>query len=184
MMCGPGILWILVGDIIMPGTPIPATVVTELQRQMNHEWTAAHAYEALAVWCEFHTLTGFAEFFHKQAEEEREHAEKFMDHLADRGVMPVIAAIPAPQTDFASLLEVAKKAQTMEQVNTKGVYAVYEAAEKAHDLPAKVMLAWFVNEQVEEEAWTDELVSRVETANCAGAIAELDRHIIKYLVKE
>ncbi len=168
----------------MPGIAIPAAVVTELQRQMNHEWSAAHAYEAIAVWCDFHTLKGFAEFFHKQAEEEREHAEKFMDHLLDRGVMPEIAAISAPKTQFDGILDVAKQAQFMEQTNTKGVNACYEAAEKAHDLPAKVMLSWFINEQVEEEAWTDELLSRVESATCAGAVAELDRHIIKYLVKE
>ena len=55
------------------------------------------------------------------------------------------------------------------------------AAVKGQDYAAQVLLQWFINEQVEEEAWTDEMVERVEAAACAGASAELDRHIERYL---
>lgn len=156
-------------------------VEKELQRQMNHELAAAHAYTAIALWCDDQTLKGFASFFHKQAEEEREHAEKFMKHLLDRGVRPKLDGLPVPKGEFADLLEVAEYARKMEQTNTAGVNQAYEAALKASDYPVQVMLQWFISEQVEEEAWTDELVERVKRAGCAGAIAELDRHIERYL---
>ncbi len=168
----------------MPGTPIPAPVVAEIQRQMNHEYGAAHAYTALAHWCADQNLKGFARFFHKQSGEEREHAQRFADHLLDRGASPELAALPAPKTSFANLLEAAKHARTMEQVNTQGIHQVYAAAVREGDVAAQVALQWFVTEQVEEEAWCDEMVARVEGATCAGGLQSLDRHIERALAEK
>jgi ferritin len=135
----------------MAGNPFPAAVVTELQRQMNHEYGAAHAYTALAMWCNEQNLKGFSRFFHKQSNEERGHAQRIADHLLDRGMRPELAAIGAPATAFKTLLDVAKKAQNMEQLNTKGIHKAHAAAVKSGDVAAQVMLQWFINEQVEEE---------------------------------
>ena len=165
----------------MPGSPIPKTLVTELQRQLNHELSAAHAYTTLAVWCHAHNLKGFARYFYKQSGEEREHAQKFMDHLLDRGVMPEIAALAAPRTRFKALAEVARQARAMEQANTEGIHRAYEAALKLKDYPAQVLLQWYIAEQVEEEAWTDEMVARAEGATSEGGLQALDRHIERYL---
>jgi len=168
----------------MPGIAIKSEVASEIQRQFNHELSAAHAYLTLAAWCDDQNLKGFARFFSKQAAEEREHAQKFIDHLLDRAVAPKFAAIPEPRSTFASLLDVAQHAQAMEQANTAGVNACFEAALREGDYPAQVLLHWFINEQVEEEAWTDELIDRVTRANCAGGLSELDRHVERYLKEE
>ncbi len=40
---------------------------------------------------------------------------------------------------------------------------------------------WFINEQVEEEAWAVEMIERVRAASCAGGLAALDRHILGFL---
>jgi len=165
----------------MPGITIPATVVKELQRQFNHELGAAHAYTALAVWCADQNLKGFARYFHKQSGEEREHAQRFMDHLDDRGVMPELGAIAAPKSKFKTLLDVAKHARQMERANTAGINQAFEAALKAKDYPAQVALQWFITEQVEEEAWCDEMVERVTSAQASGGLGFLDRHIERYL---
>ncbi len=165
----------------MAKTTIPAKVLTELNRQLNHELTAAHAYLAMSVWCEAQNFKGFAGFFAKQSNEEREHAEKIMKHVHDRGVLPPIGALAAPKQDFGTLLEIVEQAQTMEQVNTRGIHAVYEAALAAKDYPAQVLMHWFINEQVEEEAWAAELVDRVQAASCAGSLLDLDRHLEKIL---
>jgi ferritin len=167
----------------MPAIAIKPAVVAELQRQLNHELGAAHAYTALALWCEDQNLKGFARFFNRQSNEEREHARKFIEHLMDRGVVADLGAIPAPRRDFQSLMDVARHAQSMEQANTVGVNAAYEAALSQKDFPAQVLLHWFINEQVEEEDWADEMVERVERANCAGGLGDLDRHIERYLTE-
>jgi len=168
----------------MPGIATKPQVVIEIQRQINDELGAAHAYLALAVWCQAQNLKGFARYFSTQAFEERQHAQKFLQHLLDRGVVPVLAALAAPKTDFSSLLDIARQAQAMEQANTRGINACYAAAVAQQDYPAQVLLQWFITEQVEEENWADEMVERVQKASCAGALGELDRHIERYLGEE
>jgi ferritin len=165
-------------------TAMPAlkpAVAAELQRQFNHELSAAHAYTALAVWCAEKNLKGFAAYFHKQAGEERAHAQKFMSHLLDRGALPELAAIAAPKAKFENMLDVAKTARVMEQKNTEGIHQAYTVAVKEQDLPAQVALQWFITEQVEEEAWCDEMVERVEAAGSPGGLMQLDRHISRML---
>ena len=165
----------------MAKTSIASTVLAELNRQLNHELSAAHAYQALAIWCAARNFTGFASFFAKQASEEREHAEKMIQHLLDRGATPELSALPGPGRDLAALLDVALQAQAMEQANTRGINTVYEAALAAKDYPAQVLMHWFINEQVEEEAWAAEMVDRVKSASCAGSLSDLDRHIVRLL---
>ena len=59
----------------MPGTQIKSSVLNELQRQLNYELGAAHAYQALAVRCKDQYFDGFAAFFQKQVIEERQRPE-------------------------------------------------------------------------------------------------------------
>ncbi|HLX65115.1 MAG TPA: ferritin [Planctomycetota bacterium] len=167
-----------------PAIGIKPDVLAELQRQMNQELSSSHAYLALAVWCELQNFKGFARYFSKQAAEERVHAQRFVKHLLDRGVLPALAALPAPAAKLKSLMDVAHHAQDMERKNTAGINAAYEAALRTNDYPAQVLLHAFISEQVEEEDWADEMVDRVETASCAGGVSDLDRHIERYLTDD
>lgn len=168
----------------MPRSKIQAKVLAELNRQFNYELSAAQNYHALALWCAEQNFKGFAAFFKQQAKEEQEHADKIAQHMLDRGALPEITAVPAPKQGFKSLLEVAQHAQSTEQGNTQGIMAVYETAVAAKDYPAQFLMQWFISEQVEEEAWTAEMVARVEAAACSGALLDLDRHIVKLLKGE
>ena len=165
----------------MAKSTIPSPVLTELNRQFNHELGAAQAYFALSISCEAWNLKGFAGHFAKQAGEERKHAEKIANHLLDRNATPELTAIAAPKQNFSSLVEVAEQALAMEEANTRGINSAYEAAVAAKDYPAQVLMHWFISEQVEEEAWANEMVDRVQSATCAGSLFDLDRHIEKVL---
>ncbi len=66
-------------------------------------------------------------------------------------------------------------------MNSAPPNSVYEAALAAKDYPAQVLMHWFINEQIEEEAWCLEMVERVQAASCAGGLSDLDRHIERYL---
>lgn len=168
----------------MPHARLDPKVLTELNRQINQELSAAQSYLALSLWCADENLKGFASYFAKQSAEEHAHALRISDHLMDRNVVPELAAIPAPKQKFKSLLEVAQQAQTLEHDNTQGISAVYEAALAAKDYAAQILMHWFINEQVEEEAWCLEMVERVQAASCAGGLSDLDRHIERYLNKD
>jgi len=168
----------------MSKSKVSPKVVEELNRQFNQELAAAHMYLALSIWCDIRNYKGFGKYFVKQAGEERGHAEKILKHLTDRGVTADMTAVPAPKQEFRNLLEVALQAQAQEHANTNGINAVYEAAVAAKDYPAQVLMHWFINEQVEEEDWSTEMVERVQTATCAGSTSDLDRHIERYLEEE
>jgi ferritin len=162
---------------------IPQKVLLELNRQFNQELSSAHAYRALSFWCEEQNLKGFACYFDKQATEEYAHAKKIAAHLIDRRASPETAAITAPKQSFKSLLAIAQQAEAMEQANTQGINAVYESALAAKDYPTQVLMHWFINEQVEEERWSTEMVERVQSATCAGSLSDLDRHIESLLAE-
>jgi ferritin len=61
---------------------------------------------------------------------------------------------------------------------------VYEAALGAKDYPAQVLMHWFINEQIEEERWSAEMVERVQASTCAGSLFDLDRHIERSLEEQ
>jgi ferritin len=155
-----------------------------MEKQADHEAFAAQAYLAMAYWCDVNHLSGFARFFLQQAEEEREHAGKILKHVADRAGIPVIGATAAPRTGFQTILDVAQAAYDLERANTAGIHATYETALAEKDYPAQVMLHWFIEEQVEEEAWSDKLLVKTREAGCAGALMNLDRHLTKELTKD
>jgi len=168
----------------MSKSKIPEKVSEELNRQFNLELTAAHSYLALSIWCDVRNFKGFGKYFVKQAGEERAHADRILKHLTDRGATAEVTALPAPKQEFKTLLEVAHQVQAQEHANTLGINAVYEAALAAKDYPAQVLMHWFINEQVEEEDWSNEMVERVQSASCAGSVSDLDRHIERYLEQE
>lgn len=90
-----------------------------LNNQMNHEYFAAHAYMAMAAYCDKESYEGFANFFIQQAKEERFHGHKIYNYINDRGAHAEFRAIPAPKIDFSSILETFKDSLSQEQEVTR-----------------------------------------------------------------
>lgn len=160
---------------------LPDKLAQALNDQANHELFAAHSYESMRYWCLEHDFNGFAEFFASQAAEEREHAEKFFGHLLDRGYTPRLEAIGKPQSDFGGLPSLAALSGELERLNTEKIAACYRLALELGDFRSHPLLLEFMEEQVEEEAWTDSMVALTRRAECPGAAYNLDRHINKEL---
>lgn len=158
-----------------------ADLKTALNTQANHELFAAHSYDALSRWCSDLEFDGFAGFFTKQAVEEREHAGRFLDYLQDRGEQVTLSAIDAPVGTFPTLKDVALHALELEQTNTAKIHACYRAAVATDEIAALPFLLQFIEEQVEEEAWADKMVTMVARCECPGAQLSLDRHLEKIL---
>jgi ferritin len=156
-------------------------LIAALNKQATQELQAAQSYFAMAYWCDVHHHSGFAKFLHEQVSEEHGHAGKILKHLADRDVVPAIGAVSAPEASFKHLNDVAKAVYDMERANTAGIHTAYETALAEKDYPGQVLLHWFINEQVEEEAWSDKLLVKTREATCAGALSSLDRHLSKIL---
>ncbi len=157
------------------------SIQAALTDQANHELFASHSYRAMSIWCDDRDFNGFARFFSDQAAEELEHAEKFIRHLLDRGVMPKLSEIHSPVTEFGRLTEVAELARTLEQRNSANIHQCYEIATEVKDYPSHPLLLELIEEQVEEESWADTMVTLTKRAECSGATYNLDRHIVKEL---
>jgi len=72
-----------------------------INRQINMELYASYCYQSMAYYFDRDdvALPGFAKFFKKSSDEEREHAEKFMKYQNKRGGRIVLQDIKKPERD-------------------------------------------------------------------------------------
>src|SRR3954468_5169682 len=93
-----------------------------LNAQLGHELFNSHQYVAIAAYFEGECLFGLAKLFTGQAEEEREHAMKFVKFILDAGGRLAVPAVPAPQNEFKSAEEAAQVAYDSEVKTTRQIY--------------------------------------------------------------
>ncbi|MFA5624505.1 MAG: ferritin [Bradymonadales bacterium] len=147
----------------------------ELNKQVNEELYAAYLYLALSLHFSAENYSGFANWMRKQAAEEMEHAEKIMKYILDRGNEVKLLAIEQPTTDAKTPLECFKAAYDHEVHVTQRFYKMMELAQSIKDHASVEFMMWFIQEQVEEEASTDEIVKRLERAgNSVAGVMVLD----------
>lgn len=133
-----------------------------LNEQMNFEFYSAHVYMAMAAYCSSESLEGFANFFLVQAEEERFHAMKLYRFLNDRNRRATLTSMPDPQNEYKSMLDVFEHGYAHEQQNTKRFYNLADLALDEREHATMYFLKWFIDEQVEEEALFDGIISKLK----------------------
>ncbi|MBO8159250.1 ferritin [Thermosyntropha sp.] len=123
----------------------------KLNEQIQKEFYSAYLYLSMEAYFLSQNLDGFANWFHIQAQEERDHAMLIFDYLNRVGAKIELGAIEAPPTDFASPEEVLQKTVEHERLVTRSIYDLFDLASEEKDHKTVMFLQWFVNEQVEEE---------------------------------
>ena len=127
--------------------------------QIGHEFGASMQYVSIAAHFQRSHLTLLAKLFFAQAEEEREHAMKFVKYVLDTKGELRIPAIPAPAPAFASADAAVAAALGWEQEVTRQITALMDQAVKDNDYLAQSFLQWFIDEQLEEVVKMDRLLS-------------------------
>ncbi|NYG57684.1 ferritin [Nocardioides daedukensis] len=146
--------------------------------QITLEFEASLVYRQLAIELELKDLPGMAAWLRHQADEEIVHANKFIDHVADRDNHPLIGALNAPKVVGTSVLEIFQAAYAHEQRVSEAIRELYRLAESQGDLDSRPLLNWFLEEQIEEEATVSEIVGRVELINEDGpGLLRLDEEL-------
>lgn len=130
--------------------------------QITLEMSASTVYRQLAIEMDLMDLPGMATWLRHQADEEIVHANKFIDHVLDRGNHAQIGAVEAPKVKVDSVLDAFEAAYAHEQKVSEAIRTLYRATEQAGDLDSRHLLNWFLNEQIEEEATVSEIVGRVK----------------------
>ena len=151
-----------------------------LNDQVNAELHSAYIYLAMAAYFENKTLKGFAHWMHQQYNEEVGHAMKFFNFIVERGGRVQLQKIDEPPTDWDSPLAAFEAAYKHEVYISGRIHDLVKLSDEENDLPAHYFLAWFVDEQVEEEASTDEIVQHLKmTGDSKGGLLMLDHRLAK-----
>jgi len=133
-----------------------------LNAQIAAELYSSHLYLAMSAACESDGLPGMGRWFALQADEERDHALRFVRQLLDRGGRLVLTGLDAPPTEFGGPLGAFEKALTHEMNVTQMIDGLYGMAVQHGDYASQVFLQWFVTEQVEEEKQATEIVQTLK----------------------
>ncbi len=140
---------------------LSSEMVEELNAQLGRELSAANQYLAMAIHLDQRSLKELANFFYLQADEEREHAMKFLRYLLQANDRPLIPSISEPVADFESLEQIAEMGLAQEQEVTRCIHGLVDLALSEKDHTTNRFLQWFVEEQLEEEATFSELLDVV-----------------------
>jgi len=133
-----------------------------INTQIGAEFGASLQYVAIATYFDGEGLKKLANLFYKQAEEENEHAMKFVKYLVDTGGAVRIPAVGAPKATFASAEEAVKLSLDWEEEVTRQVNGLYDIARSKNDYAGQNFLNWFVEEQIEEVSSMENLLKVVQ----------------------
>jgi len=137
-------------------------VFKALNEQVGKEIFSAYLYLSMATYFDAIDLPGFAKWMKVQAREELGHAMKIYEYLYERGARVELPAIEKPKSTWKSPLEALEATLEHEKFITKSINSIFELAKKEKDYPTEQFLAWFIKEQVEEEAQTDVIVRKLK----------------------
>ena len=139
--------------------------VKAMNDQILSEFFASAQYVAIAVYFDEESLPDLAQFFYRQAEEERMHAMKFVHFLLETGAKPIIPGIPTIRNQFSSASDAVQFALDQEMTVTDQINNLVRIAVEEHDFTSNNFLQWFVNEQVEEVDTMTTLLQTIKHAN-------------------
>lgn len=155
-------------------------LVKAINEQINKELNSAYIYLDMVTYLENEGLSGFANFFKAQEEEEKYHAMKFFQYLVDRDARVVLTKLEDPRHQYKSPLDVFEKALDHEKYITNSINDLMSLAIEEKDYATVSMLNWFIDEQVEEEATMNEVIDKLKMIEGTGrgnGLMMLDREL-------
>lgn len=149
-----------------------------LNAQLNAEFYSAYLYLSMSNYFESIGLKGLAHWMRMQWEEEQVHTLKLNDFINERGGRVMLTAVDGPPTDWASPLAVFEVTAEHEFKVTGLINDLVNVATEESDHATRNFLMWFVEEQVEEEASVDEVLSKLKLIGDSGqGLFMLDEHL-------
>jgi len=139
-----------------------AKVEKALNEQIHAEFFSFYLYLSVSAFFSGQHLDGFAHWMRIQAQEEFVHAMKLFDYLNERGGIVQLAALDAPQREWSSPSTAVEAVLDHERYISNRINELVNLANSVKDHATTVVLHWYVNEQVEEEATADTLFHQVK----------------------
>lgn len=148
---------------------LSAKLESAFSEQITLELASSVAYLQLAAGLSAQDLPGMASWMRVQADEERLHALKFIDHVLDKGGDVQIGAIDPPPRPPASVVATFEAALSHEERVSEAIRGLYRRAADLDEIDSLPLLSWFLNEQVEEESTVSEILGRLRRIGDDGS---------------
>ena len=149
-------------------------------KQINAEVFSSYLYLSMSTYFDSQNLKGMANWMLIQAQEELQHAMKFLNFINERGGRVLLTQVEGPKTEWNSPLDVFEDAYRHECKVTGLINDLVDLSLGEKDHAANVFLQWFVTEQVEEEASAQEVADQLKLAGDQGGVLfMLDRELAK-----
>lgn len=133
-----------------------------LNEQLNKEFYSAYLYLAMSAYFSDLGLNGFASWMKVQFQEEQAHAMLVYDFLISRNERVVLEPITKPQAEWKNPLDAFEKALGHEEFITNSINNIISVAEEHKDRATTSYFMWFVDEQVQEEASAQDIISKLK----------------------
>lgn len=151
-----------------------------LNKQINEELYSAYLYLSMSAYFESLGFSGFAKWMKVQSKEELKHAMKIYDYVISQNGVVKLFSLKEPPHSWDSVLHAVESAYQHEKYITGKIYELVNLAGKLDDKATDNFLHWFVEEQVEEEKNTYDLVRKVKMAEKhVGAMLQLDNILLE-----
>ena len=146
--------------------------------QIKNELESYYIYLSMAAYFHTMSLDGMGHWMRCQAHEEMIHAMKFFEHLIDRDGKVVLQDLKQLKTGWSSPLEAFQDAFEHEKFISGKINDLTTIAREEKDYASEPLLAWFSDEQIEEEASTGKIVDELAMiGEDKSALLMLDREL-------
>ncbi|WDF76036.1 ferritin [Mucilaginibacter sp. AW1-7] len=170
-------------DLLRIKSLISTEIEVLLNQQVKKEAYSSSVYLSMASWCNRNGYDFSADYFFKQAEEERMHQLKFFKYILDMGGNSASPEVTGIKQEYNSFREVFEEALDQEISVTNSIKNIYARCMKEQDFVTMEFLNWFLKEQREEEYKARRALELFEVIGEEGTGRwQIDKHVgeIKY----
>nr|CAH05075.1 ferritin [Erigeron canadensis] len=158
-----------------------------INEQINVEYNVSYVYHAMYAYFDRDNvaLKGLAKFFKESSEEEREHAEKFMEYQNKRGGKVKLQSILMPLSEFdhaekGDALYAMELALSLEKLTNEKLLHVHAVATKNNDVQlADFVESEFLGEQVEAIKRISEYVAQLRRVGKGHGVWHFDQMLLQ-----
>lgn len=159
---------------------LTSSMSKSLNDQLNVELSASHFYLALASYFDSLGLSGFTAHMLRQSQEEAQHARMFFEYISQRDGRVEIRAIEQPPASWESPLDAVKAGLAREQTNTTNFNGIGALCQKDGDHVTGLWLQPLMQDQIEDEASSKELVDKMTIArDSTAALLMIDQELAR-----
>ena len=143
-------------------------IVSLLNEQLNYELYSSYFYLSIHAYYADQNLSGFANWFMIQTQEERDHALLFLQYLLNNNAKAAFPDVKSPAHSFDSPEAPLAATLKHEQFVTSRIHNLYDAALAIKDFRTTQFLDWFVREQGEEEKNVEDVLKKYKLFGADG----------------